>query len=85
MTWWWSYLLAAIGVFGLYLTTRKLWHGFAVGVAVQLLWITYAIVTRQYGFIASALAYGAVNTLGLIRWTRNKPERLNSCGGPCRR
>lgn len=22
MTWWWSYLLAAIGVFGLYLTIR---------------------------------------------------------------
>ena len=75
MTWWWSYLLAAIGVFGLYLTTRKLWHGFAIGVAVQLLWIAYALTTHQYGFIASALAYGAVNTLGLWRWLTTGKDR----------
>ena len=66
----WSYVLATIGVFGLWLTTRKLWQGFAVGVAVQLLWIAYAVTTTQWGFIGSAVAYGAVNTLGLVRWRR---------------
>lgn len=71
---WWSWTLAAVGVFGLWLTTRKLWQGFAVGVAVQALWITYAVATRQWGFIASALAYGAVNTLGLVRWRRAARE-----------
>lgn len=66
---WWSWLLAVIGVFGLYLTTRKMAAGYAVGVAVQILWITYAIVTAQYGFIFSALAFGAVNALGFYKWT----------------
>ena len=65
---WWSVVLAVIGVFGLYLTTRKMAAGYAVGVAVQVLWIAYAIVTAQYGFIFSALAFGAVNALGFYKW-----------------
>lgn len=68
---WWSIVLAVIGVTGLYLTTKKLAAGFAVGVAVQVLWIAYAVVTKQWGFIGSALAYGSVNALGLYRWTRS--------------
>lgn len=66
--WWWSYLLAAIGVGGIYLTTRRMWQGFAIGVAAQLLWFAYALITHQYGFFISALAYGCVNALGLHRW-----------------
>ena len=65
---WWSVVLAAVGVFGLYLTTRKMAAGYAVGVGVQVLWITYAVVTAQYGFIFSALAFGAVNALGFYKW-----------------
>lgn len=65
---WWSVVLAVIGVLGLYLTTRKMAAGYAVGVGVQVLWITYAVVTAQYGFIFSALAFGAVNALGFYKW-----------------
>jgi hypothetical protein len=69
---WWSVLLTVIGVGGLYLVTRKLWTGFVVGIGVQLLWIAYAVVTKQWGFIGSALAYGYVNFLGLRRWLRDR-------------
>lgn len=72
----WSVVLAAVGVFGLYLTTRKMAAGYAVGVGVQVLWITYAVVTAQYGFIFSALAFGAVNALGFYKWkTEGKKRR----------
>lgn len=67
----WSWGLAAVGVSGLYLTTKKLAIGFAVGVAVQGLWIAFALVSGQLGFIASALAFGWVNALGWYRWTRS--------------
>lgn len=70
MSVWWSVALAVIGVAGLYLTTKKLAVGFAVGVAVQVLWIVYAVISGQYGFIFSALAFAVVNALGLWRWTR---------------
>lgn len=68
MTMWWSWLLTSIGCTGLYLVTRKNWWGFVIGVGVQLLWIAYAIVTEQWGFIVSALVYGAVNLRGLRAW-----------------
>lgn len=75
---WWSVVLAAVGVFGLYLTTRKMAAGYAVGVGVQVLWITYAVVTAQYGFIFSALAFGAVNALGFYRWRSETPTTSSS-------
>lgn len=70
---WWSFLLAGIGVFGLYLTTlgdRVRWYGYGVGLAVQTLWIAYALVTGQPGFLLSACAFGVVNSIGLIKWLR---------------
>lgn len=73
---WWSWGLAAIGVTGVFLTTKKLYAGFIVGVLVQLLWISYAVASSQYGFIASALAFGWVNALGWYRWTRNTPKSI---------
>lgn len=72
---WWSVVLAVVGVFGLYLTTRKMAAGYAVGVAVQVLWITYAVVTAQYGFIFSALAFGAVNALGFYKWKTEEKRK----------
>ena len=71
----WSWGLAVIGVFGLYLTTRKMAAGYAVGLGVQVLWIAYAITTAQYGFIFSAIAFGAVNTIGYVKWTTEKKQR----------
>ena len=77
---WWSYTLAAIGVFGLWLTGRKLWQGFAVGVAVQFLWIAYAIVTEQWGFIGSALAFGWMNAWNLRKWLRERRTETTAFG-----
>lgn len=71
---WWSIVLAVIGVSGLYLTTRKLAVGYAVGFGVQILWIAYAIATTQFGFIFSALAFGYVNALGWYKWTKEKVD-----------
>lgn len=73
---WWSVVLAVIGVFGLFLTTRKMAAGFAVGVGVQVLWIIYAVTTAQYGFIFSALAFGFVNAWGFYKWKTEKSVEL---------
>jgi hypothetical protein len=69
---WWSWTLAAIGVTGLWLAGSGRRLGWAVGVGVQVLWVAYAVVTRQWGFIFSALAYGAVN---IRNWRRWQPKR----------
>ncbi|SCF78891.1 hypothetical protein GA0115259_1025516 [Streptomyces sp. MnatMP-M17] len=70
----WSYLLTAVGVFGLYLAGRKSPAGWAVGVAAQLLWFAYAVSTEQWGFIVSCLAYGWVYSKNFLAWRQPTKE-----------
>lgn len=72
----WSLVLAAVGVFGLWLAGRKNWVGWAVGLGAQVLWFAYALVTKQYGFIVSALAYGWVYGTNLVRWRKDAREAV---------
>lgn len=56
----WAWLLSAVGVLGLYLAGSGRRAGWLVGLAAQGLWITYAVSTRQWGFIPASLCYAAV-------------------------
>lgn len=73
MNQWWSWLLAAIGVSGLFLAGSKRKLGWAIGFSVQGLWVAYAVATKQWGFIASAIAYGWVYARNWLRWRREVP------------
>lgn len=73
----WSWVLAVVGMTGVYLTTLKKTTGFMIGLGVQVLWIIFAVTTQQYGFIFSAVGFGVMNTLGLIRWRRSSHEHRN--------
>lgn len=74
ISWWWSWLLMAVGVTGLFLAGKKRKVGWAIGIGVQLLWIAHAVVSKQWGFIVSALVYGAVNSINWRRWQREEKE-----------
>lgn len=71
---WWSVLLTLVGVTGLYFLTKKKWYGFAIGVGAQVLWLAYAITTKQWGFLGSCVAYGAVNVIGLRAWLKSRSD-----------
>jgi hypothetical protein len=64
----WSYFLSAVGILGIYLAGKKNKAGWAVGFGVQGVWIAYAIASRQWGFILSAIAYGTVYARNWIKW-----------------
>ena len=66
----WSITLAAIGIFGIYLAGKKNSLGWAVGLGAQSMWIVYAVVTQQWGFIASALAYGFIYGKNWLAWRK---------------
>lgn len=66
--WWWSWLLAAVGILGLWIAGSGHREGWMIGMGAQLLWISYALFTEQYGFIPAALCYGAVY---LRNWVRS--------------
>lgn len=64
----WSWILTFVGATGLYLAGKKLWWSWLIGLGAQGLWLAYAIVTRQWGFIASAGIYGYVYAKNARRW-----------------
>jgi hypothetical protein len=70
----WSWLLAIVGVTGIYFVGRKTIWGWIVLCFNEILWITYAVITKQYGFIFSAIAYAAVYIKSFIHWRREEPE-----------
>lgn len=69
---WWSWVLTAVGVTGLFLAGQKRALGWAIGFSAQALWIAYAIATRQWGFIVSAVVYGAVYARNYLAWRREQ-------------
>lgn len=71
---WWSWLLMAFGVLGLWLAGRKNTWGWFVGAAAQVLWVVYGAVSSQYGFIVSACVYFAVYVRNFVRWRRDVPD-----------
>ena len=78
MTWWWPWLLTTVGVVGLLLAGRKVKWAWLVGLSAQGLWLVYAIVTGQWGFVGSALAYGYVYARNAWLWMREPPESVDS-------
>ena len=69
---WWSWVLAVIGVTGIFFVGRKTIWGWYVLLFNEFLWIAYAVSTDQYGFIFSALAYAAVYIKSYLYWKREE-------------
>ena len=65
-----SWVLAVIGVAGIYFVGRKTIWGWHILLVNETLWIAYAVITKQYGFIFSALAYGVVYVRSYIHWSK---------------
>lgn len=75
MTQWWSWLLAALGISALFIAAKRPKAGWTFAICVQALWVAYALVTRQYGFLVSAAAYALVYAR-LLRHSRSTVGRL---------
>jgi nicotinamide riboside transporter PnuC len=68
----WSWLLAVIGVSGIYFVGRKTIWGWFVLLFNECLWIAYALVTKQYGFIFAALSYAIVYIRSYMHWKEDE-------------
>jgi hypothetical protein len=56
----WSWVLGSLGVTGLLIAGNRVWWGWLINLVNEVLWVVYAVVTEQYGFILMAIAYGLV-------------------------
>lgn len=68
----WSWILTAIGCTGIWLAGRNDPRGWLLGVCAQVVWMTYAIVTKQYGFCVSAVFYGYFQGKNYLKWKRRE-------------
>lgn len=70
----WSWILTAVGLTGFFLAGKRVWWCWYINIACQVLWFSYALVTKQYGFIVASLAYTVVFTQNAIQWTKEHKE-----------
>lgn len=68
----WSFVLAIVGIAGIYLAGKKSKWGWGLGLGAQVLWLIFALVTAQYGFILTAVAYGVVYGKNLYQWHKEE-------------
>jgi hypothetical protein len=66
----WSWVLAIIGVCGIFLVGQKTIWGWLILCVNECLWIAYALSTKQYGFIAMAVAYATIYIRSYIHWRK---------------
>ena len=56
----WSWVLGTLGVTGLLIAGNRVWWGWLINLANEILWVVYAVKTKQYGFILMAGVYALV-------------------------
>lgn len=64
----WSWVLTGVGLVGFYLSGKKLWVGWAINLANQVVWLAYALVTRQFGFLPGVVLYGLLYARNMRAW-----------------
>lgn len=65
----WSWVLTLVGVFCFWLAGRKVWWAWYVGLAGQITWAAYSLITQQWGFLVGVGLYTFVYTKNARAWT----------------
>lgn len=63
----WAWALTGIQVVALWAAGRKRWWAWLLGAGVQPVWIVYALLTGQVGFIPGCLVSAAVQVYNFLR------------------
>jgi hypothetical protein len=74
----WSVGLAVIGLVGMHIAGNKSHWGWFIGFMAQILWIIFALLTVQYGFILSAIGYGWMYGKNWRKWRKEMRKQTTS-------
>lgn len=66
------WVLAVIGVSGIYFVGNKTIWGWLILCVNEFLWTVYGVLTKQYGFIAMAFAYATIYIRSYIHWRKQE-------------
>lgn len=65
------WVVSAVGILGFHLAGKKIWWCWYVNVANQVLWVIFALVTDQLGFLVSTLFYLPLFANNARKWTQD--------------
>jgi len=65
-----SWILSAIGIISYYILGRKNRWGWIINASYQLVWIIYALLTHQYGFIIVCVFFFVVAMKNFFHWNK---------------
>lgn len=71
----WSWILAGMGVIGMYFVGKKRWEAFLWLIIMECLWIVFALQTKTYGFILGSVAYMVVYLKNANLWRKAKSDK----------
>lgn len=63
----WAWILTGLQVVALWAAGQKQWWAWLLGAGVQPMWIAYALLTGQVGFIPGCLVSAAVQVYNFLR------------------
>lgn len=78
----WSFILAAIGVSGLLIAATRPRIGWWFNITAQVAWVAYAISTRQWGFLLTAVAYAIAYARLLRKAYADRRQTATRDGAP---
>jgi hypothetical protein len=73
---WWSVGLAASAIVITWLLGNRWTPAWLLAVGLQLLWVAYALATRQWGFLASAAVFSVLNARNYRKWRQLDREEV---------
>jgi hypothetical protein len=65
--WWWSWLLTLPQLYAQWNVGNRHRWAWLLAFTIDVLWVIYSLLTRQYGFLISATLFGA---LALRNWSK---------------
>ena len=72
----WSFVLAAGSIGGLWIVSKKPTIGWAWTLIMEFLWIAYAALIRQWGFMVLCICYAIVYTFNLYKTRSQNAEKV---------
>lgn len=74
-----SWILAAVGIIGVYIAGKKNRWGWAIGALYQIMWILYAYFTEQYPFIIVCVVYLVIYVKNFFDWSEEDvPDTIST-------
>jgi hypothetical protein len=75
----WPWVLSAVSLTGFWLAGKKNRLGWLVGLAGEILWLTWSLLYHEYGFVASVVPFAFIYALNWYRWRPEKKQEGEEC------